>query len=96
MADPTPTVKLSKGQHAWLKSYRLHALGYDQPGDEWFELWTEVQAGREITELESLRQVCESDIDRWTWGERDEVAARDRGYGLRIIAKIEKAYDEVA
>ena len=84
-------IRLSKKQHQWLADERMHRMGYDQPDDEWNGLWLEVQAGRDITELESLEDLCGSGVDRWEFGDRDEYASRERGYGLRIIEKIREA-----
>lgn len=86
-----PSIKLSKGQRAWLADYRMLGMGYSAETDEWHGLWLEVQAGREITELESLEDLCGSDIDRWEFGDRDKLAAQERGYALRMMAKIQKA-----
>jgi len=80
-------ITVSKGQLEWL----IEVMGgsYEHE-DEYRPLWDDLMKGREITDIHSLWYLCESVVDRATFGDNDDASRRDKAFGIRLMAKVRK------
>jgi hypothetical protein len=85
---PLTEIRLSKGQRSWLMDEIM--WGTYEVEEYYKDLWAEVTAGRDITELDPLHTLMDGIIDRWAYGDRDRESLRDRGFAIRIMKKITK------
>ncbi len=86
----TERIKLSNGQLAWVRDEHILRMPNHQE-HHYGDLWLEVEKGQEVTAINSLSYICESAVDRATYGDNDAESRRDKAFGLRIMAKIRKA-----
>jgi hypothetical protein len=85
------TLTLSKGQVEWLLEIMQGIYETDDP--DYQEVWYQINMGdgQTITgqsAFTGLMYLTTSVIDRVNYGDRDEAAYRDKGFGQRILQKV--------
>ncbi len=80
-------IEVSKGQREWLIGIMGGSYEHE---DEYRPLWDDLTKGREIADIHSLWYLCESVVDRATFGDHDDHSRRDKGFGIRLMAKVRK------